>query len=123
MKISLFLFLSLLILPIQAEEHKNGFVSQSSDGKLLAWNVNKNEWNTIELFWTNFVQSNEAKHWEQSSEYPNYGDVNEFDTFLVHLKQGTCLMQFFHSRWRRANDVQRWHDEFNAYSGCPYVFH
>lgn len=122
MKIPVLLFLYLLMIPVQAEEYAHGFVSKSSDEKLLAWNVNKNDWNSIELFWTNFAKSNGAKYWGQSNKYPNYSDVDEFDTFLVELTQGTCLMQFFHSRWRRANDVQRWHDEFNAYSGCPYVF-
>jgi hypothetical protein len=31
-------------------------------------------------------------------------------------------MQFFHQRWRRANDVQRWNDRFNDYAGCAHVF-
>jgi len=110
------------MLPVQAEEHENGFVSQSPNGKLLAWDANKNEWSSIELFWKSFAQSTQAKYWGHSKEYPIYNDVNEFDTLLIQLKQGNCLMQFFHSRWRRANDVQRWDDAFNEYAGCPYVF-
>jgi len=123
MKISILLFLYLLITPVQAEEHENGFVSKSPDEKLLAWNMNKSEWTSIELFWEDFAKSNEAKYWGLSNKYPNYDDVNNFDTILIQLKEGTCLMQFFHSRWRRANDVQRWHDAFNEHSGCPYVFY
>jgi len=122
MKISVFLFLFLLIIPVYAEEHENGLVSQGSDGKLLAWNTDKSEWSNIELFWHNFAKSNKAKYWGKSNMYPNYTAVKEFDTFLIQLDEGNCLMQFFHSRWRRANDVQRWHDAFNDYSGCPYVF-
>lgn len=122
MKISVLLFLYLLVISVQAQEHKNGFVSKSPEGKLLAWDVKKSEWSSIELFWKSFAKSNETKYWGQLNTYPNYGDVNEFDTVLIQLKEGTCLMQFFHSRWRRANDVQRWHDAFNEYSGCPYVF-
>lgn len=122
MKIALFLFLYLLIMPIQAEEYENGFISQDSDGEFKAWSVKKSEWISIEVFWKNFTKSSKAKYWGKSDKYPNYSDVNEFDTFLIQLDEGNCLMQFFHSRWRRANDAQRWHDAFNEYSGCPYVF-
>ena len=52
----------------------------------------------------------------------HYEEVKEFDTLVIELEQGNCLMQFYHSRWRRANDVQRWNDIFNEYGGCPYVF-
>ena len=29
---------------------------------------------------------------------------------------------FFHSRWRRANDVRRWNPQFNEVLGCSVVF-
>ncbi|MEM7020091.1 MAG: hypothetical protein AAF512_22465, partial [Pseudomonadota bacterium] len=60
--------------------------------------------------------------WGQGTEYPSYKDVSEFDTFIVELDSGACLMEFFHSRWRRAQDVRRWDEKFNAYGGCPDVF-
>ena len=41
---------------------------------------------------------------------------------MVELAQGPCLMEFFHSRWRRANDVRRWDESHNEFGGCPYVF-
>ncbi len=122
MKILITLLLCFLITDIQAEEHENGFVSKSASGKLQVWNADNTEWNDIELFWQNFAKTNEAKSWGTNDSYPNYDDVNEFDTLVIELKQGTCLMQFYHSRWRRANDVQRWNDAFNEYGGCPYVF-
>lgn len=31
-------------------------------------------------------------------------------------------MEFFHNRWRRANDVRRWDPLFNEHGGCPDVF-
>jgi len=64
----------------------------------------------------------EERHWPGSSEYPPYAEVGDHDTFLVQTQSGPCLMYFFHGRWRRANDVRRWGDQFNDYGGCPQVF-
>ena len=119
-------FVSLLLLcfigPIFAEDNRHGEVRSFADNKFQTWNKDSEKWTSIDDFWTHFSNTNRSKYWETSNEYPNYDEVNEFDTFLVTVKLGTCLMQFFHSRWRRANDVQRWDDDFNLYSGCPYVF-
>jgi hypothetical protein len=76
----------------------------------------------IEQFWQQYTESKGGITWTGSSTYPEYEKVNEGDTFLVQLKQGPCLMEFFHSRWRRANDVRRWDDSIDSYGGCPYVF-
>ena len=114
--------LSIAATSTNAEEHDHGFVNKSVSGKLQVWNANNNEWNGIELFWNNFTKINRAKSWGQSDKYPKYEEVKEFDTLVIELEQGNCLMQFYHSRWRRANDVQRWNDIFNEYGGCPYVF-
>ena len=111
-----------LIFPANSEEQENGVVITNADGQLVVWNAIMSDLSSLDAFWESFAKSHDAKYWGQSTTYPNYGDVNEFDTFLVQLDKGTCLMQFYHSRWRRANDVQRWHDAFNDYSGCPYVF-
>jgi hypothetical protein len=122
MKILLTLFLCLLTTTVHAQQPKHGSVVESAEGKLQVWNVNKGEWSNIESFWAGFAQSNNTKFWGKAETYPNYDDVNEFDTVLIQLNEGTCLMQFFHSRWRRANDVQRWDDAFNEYAGCALVF-
>ena len=58
----------------------------------------------------------------ESSVYLDYHLVKEFDIFLVELPSGTCLMVFYHFRWRRVNDVWRWDYGFNDYSACPVVF-
>ena len=63
-----------------------------------------------------------SRNWGSGTSFPPYADVNEHDTFLLEVETGTCLMYFFHTRWRRANDVWRWGPEFNEYSGCPDVF-
>jgi hypothetical protein len=121
-KISTVLCLCLLTATVDAQQHQHGSVAKNAEAKLQVWNMNKSEWTSIESFWISFANSNKAKFWGKMPTYPNYDDVNEFDTVLIQLKEGTCLMQFFHSRWRRANDVQRWDDAFNEYSGCSSVF-
>jgi hypothetical protein len=122
MKALIFSILCFFIVNVQAEEHDNGFVNKDASGKFQVWNVDKGGWSSIELFWQGFAKTSQAKSWGSANTYPNYDEVSEFDTFQVELEEGTCLMQFYHYRWRRANDVQRWHDTFNEYSGCPYVF-
>lgn len=122
MKTLVSLLFILLIIPVKAQEQENGVVKVNKDGQFIVWDERNSKWSSLDKFWDTFAAANKAEHWGKSSSYPNYDDVNEFDTFLVQLDEGTCLMQFFHSRWRRANDVQRWHDSFNEYSGCPYVF-
>ncbi len=76
----------------------------------------------IEAFWLQYADSKGGLTWGKSSSYPDYDKVKEGDTLLIELEQGPCLMEFFHSRWRRANDVWRWDDSINAYGGCPHVF-
>lgn len=76
----------------------------------------------IEAFWVAYAESKGGLTWARAAEYPEYNLVKEGDTFVVELKQGPCLMEFFHNRWRRANDVRRWDDSINDYGGCPYVF-
>jgi len=120
MKTAMALFFILLFSTYSnALEHGEAKYTNNS---LQVWNEDSKVWQSGEAFWLSFAQNQSGLSWPKSTTYPNYDDVKEFDTFLVELKQGTCLMQFFHSRWRLANDVQRWNDKFNDYSGCPYVF-
>lgn len=120
MKILMTILLCFMMTIVQAQEH--GEFKQSNSDKIEVWNENTAKWGNVESFWRDFEKSNEGNSWGRSVNYPNYDDVNEFDTIIIELKQGACLMQFYHSRWRRANDVQRWNDNFNEYGGCPYVF-
>ena len=87
-----------------------------------AWDSSQKQWTSVENFWLAYAEKNGGLTWGKGSKYPPYQEVKEFDTFLVEVEQGSCLMEFFHSRWRRANDVQRWDPQHNEYSGCPYVF-
>lgn len=76
----------------------------------------------VEKIWMDYAKSKGGITWGMSKEYPEYENVKEEDTLLIQLEQGPCLMEFFHNRWRRANDVRRWGESVNAYGGCPYVF-
>lgn len=86
------------------------------------WLQEISSWTSVETFWKFYAKRSSGKYWGQSTEYPTYADVNELDTFMVELPTGVCLMEFWHSRWRRANDVRRWDPAFNEHSACPDVF-
>lgn len=103
----------------QAERHGE---IRTVDQQQQAYLANESRWVTPEAFWESHGLKNKNRHWRSSSTYPPYNEVNEFDTFIVQLDSGSCLMEFFHSRWRRANDVRRWDPQFNEHSGCPDVF-
>ncbi len=92
------------------------------DNNTRLWDARSETWAAPETFWLSFVEASEGKFWGRSTEYPAYDEVNEHDLFLVEVEQGTCLMYFFHSRWRRAQDVRRWDPVINDIEGCPYVF-
>lgn len=88
-------------------------------------NVSSVEWSAdvdTEAFWLSYAESKGGLTWGRGTEYPEYEKVKEGDTLLIEVKQGPCLMEFFHSRWRRANDVRRWDESVNNYGGCPHVF-
>ena len=101
---------------------KDGQVRTIAEGGFVAWDAENRRWLDPEAFWETFAARGSGKQWPTSSEYPPYSAIDEHDTFLVQTANGPCLMYFFHTRWRRANDVWRWGDEFNAYGGCATVF-
>lgn len=82
----------------------------------------RGEWLAPEAFWTAFAARSGGRDWGRGADYPPYAEVGEFDTFLVEIDGQSCLMQFFHQRWRLANDVQRWNERYNDFGACPRVF-
>jgi hypothetical protein len=92
------------------------------DGEIQAWSASDQQWLSVEAFWLAFTETNDGRFLGRSADYPPYGDLTERDALLVELEQGSCLMYFWHGRWRRAQDVWRWDDAFNEQLGCPYVF-
>lgn len=111
-----------LLTSFQSVAAANGEVRQSTEQGMQAWHEQSQQWLTLEAFWDNYANQRPQKNWPSAATYPKYEDLNEGDTFLVQLRESSCLMEFYHSRWRRANDVRRWDDAFNAYGACPFVF-
>ncbi len=99
----------------------NGEVRESN-GKMQMWEQSSNKWIGVEKFWQNFAKENGGLTWGVTDTWPAYDKVKEHDLVIIKVKQGNCLMEFFHSRWRRAQDVRRWDDKVNDYGGCPNVF-
>ena len=123
------LFLTLLLIGVAAtaavaDDHgaRDGQVRAGADGAWQAFSEQRGEWVSPEIFWLEYAESKDGLTWGRGSEYPEYAQVKEYDLFLVDTAQGPCLMEFFHERWRRANDVRRWDEAFNEVLGCPYVF-
>jgi len=103
----------------QAQDH--GQINEVAQGEPRAWDANGSEWLAIEAFWERYARSGEGFHWGRGTTYPAYAKLKEHDTLVIEVAQGPCLMEFFHQRWRRANDVRRWDDRMNTYGGCAHV--
>ena len=119
-------FALLLLTPLQnasaqASGEHNGQVKMQA-GQAMAWQESTQQWLTLDDFWQIWANSRGGITWGKSQTYPSYDQVQEQDTFLVEIGDGSCMMEFWHGRWRRANDVRRWDDAFNDYSACPRVF-
>ena len=101
---------------------RDGEVRHQQDGSFMAWDAVAERWLPPENFWASFAARERGKNWGHGPSFPPYDSVNEHDTFVLEVDSGPCLMYFFHTRWRRANDVWRWDPAFNDYGGCPNVF-
>ncbi len=100
----------------------DGQLRNGTGSSAQAYDAGKERWVSVEQFWFNYAERKGGYTYGPTESYPPYRQVNEGDTLLIELAQGPCLMEFFHSRWRLANDVRRWDDGFNDYGGCPHVF-
>lgn len=105
-----------------SETHRHGAVKKNSQQQLVIWSTTSNKWKNIEAFWLEYADERGGLTWGKTDVYPQYSKVKEHDTLLIKVEEGVCLMEFFHERWRRANDVRRWNEALTEYSGCPYVF-
>jgi hypothetical protein len=120
--LTIFLTMTFVVFAEPSKLLKHGMVRENFEQKIETWNENTKSWGTIEEFWLSHANKQGGLTWGKSKSYPDYSKVKEFDSLLIELPQGLCLMEFYHTRWRRANDVRRWDDAFNEYSACPYVF-
>lgn len=107
--------------PVAADAPTNGQL-RGGGAEPDVWSDTAKAWVTPETFWVSYAESGNGVFWGRTATYPEYERVNEHDTILIETDRGPCLMEFFHTRWRRANDVRRWDEGFNDYGGCPYVF-
>lgn len=123
-RIHLFLisvFLPLALVQADTQGSRDGELRQQA-GVWQAWDDEQRKWLDAESFWRAYADRRGGITWGESDTYPPYEEVNELDTFLVQLPAGNCLMEFWHERWRIANDVRRWDTRFNDLYGCPQVF-
>ena len=107
---------------VTVEEARNGELRNSTNGNLEAWSVKSQSWIDPEAFWLEYAAERGGLTWGERDTYPAYKDVKELDTMIIKLESGICMMEFWHRRWRRANDVRRWDEKFTDYSACPFVF-
>ena len=119
---TLFVALTFAVAFAQTEDPSDGEVRSTAAGQLEAWDTSNSEWVPLETFWERYADRRGGLTWGRRADYPPYRQVNELDTMIIELDSGPCLMEFFHTRWRRANDVRRWDSAFNEYGGCPHVF-
>ena len=115
-----YIWILLMLFGTPALAQSDGEVRGSQN--LEAFDAEQERWLPLEAFWRSYAARRGGLTWGEGSAYPPYGEVSKLDTFLVQVPQGKCLMEFFHQRWRRANDVRRWGEAHNAYGGCPHVF-
>lgn len=106
----------------ETETLKDGQVRKITDGVIEAWDAENEQWLSPEAFWDRYAARRGGLTWGRRITFPPYEQVKELDTLIIKLKSGPCLMEFFHTRWRRANDVRRWDTLFNEFGSCPHVF-
>ena len=120
--------LALILLATALIFSNTAFAQQPANGQLRGiehvevWSKELNKWVSPIQFWRTFAALNGGLTWGESDTYPEYSLVKERDLIIIKLGSGSCLMEFFHGRWRRANDVRRWDTKFNDVAGCPRVF-
>lgn len=107
---------------IAAQTPLAGELTIKENGQTQIWNGFSSQWTSVDTFWMDYANSKGGLTWGISTTYPEYDKVNEHDTLIIKIDNDTCLMEFFHGRWRRANDVRRWNDNLNQYSACARVF-
>lgn len=105
-----------------AEEARRHGMTRGSGQALMAWDSQKAQWVTPVAFWGAWAADHGGLRFGRRSDYPEYATVAERDLMIIELDSGPCLMEFWHRRWRRAQDVRRWSPAFNDFGGCPNVF-
>lgn len=87
----------------------------------VVWDVQVKKWVKPGQFWANYADRKGTRNWGIATYYPPRANTRPHDVITIITEEGACLMEFYHSRWRRANDVWRWSMRFNNYAGCANV--
>ena len=117
-----------LLLPLVAVVLSGSLAAAPRNGEIReqpntqVWNAEAQQWQTPLAFWRAYAEQNGGLTWGERTDYPPYDELREHDLMIIQLEQGPCLMEFFHTRWRRANDVRRWDERFSDVGGCANVF-
>ncbi len=104
------------------ETHRHGETRANAEHELMVWDDGLSRWVSPEIFWQRFAAQRDSRWLGRRPDYPPYREARERDLLMIELPQGVCLMEFWHRRWRRAQDVRRWSAALNEYGGCPHVF-
>ena len=100
---------------------RDGEIKKKGDS-FVAWDKETRLWLEPVVFWESFAARRDGLTFGWKVKYPPYEQAREHDTIMIQVDSGPCLMEFFHQRWRRANDVNRWDPAFNEFGGCADVF-
>ncbi len=99
---------------------RNGQTRLHNDG-FIVWDTQADSWVKPEQFWANYASRKGSRNWGTATTYPPRAKTQPHDVVTIVTPEGVCLMEFYHSRWRRANDVWRWSQRFSNYAGCANV--
>ena len=122
--LKLFTFVLIVLTTVSHQTHamENIRDGQVNKNKSEAFDAQTKQWLSLSDFWRSYANRTGGLTYGVTKEYPPYNQTKEHDTLIIVTNKGECMMEFFHRRWRRANDVRRWDPAFNDFSGCPYVF-
>ena len=123
--INVLIVLALSFCVSDADAQRGGFrhgqTHQSERHGFVVWDNRVKRWVSPRRFWNNYAKRKGDRYWGQRRFYPSSRFVKEHDLITINTSNGSCLMEYYHGRWRRANDVWRWNRRFNQYSGCSNV--
>lgn len=121
----LIMLLSALVFIDDADAQRGGFRHGQTHADqrhgFVVWDNRVRRWVSPRRFWRNYAKRKGDRYWGQRKFYPNIKFVKEHDVVTIITPGGSCLMEYYHGRWRRANDVWRWNRRFNSYGGCTNV--
>lgn len=122
MKARLTIFLVLAIGPSWAFSAPSQGDVRDMKGELQLWYSARASWLSPEAFFDLELKRLNGPTYGRTSVYPPYSSVQEWETLIDVLADGSeCPMVFFHSRWRRLPDVLALDTRARNHGGCKNV--